>query len=190
MDNKFFTFIKPYLSQIDNGQLFRKPFGLLYAFIGILNLLLPIAVFYKANEVNIFDTPAKFLIVFLLAWVILAFTCWVSFQIWMNRRTKIDLLTSSGDDFIATPVYSHFIKTLGEWLGTFIAIAGFGYALLATIILGDSAAKLNSVILLPVRTGWLWVVLLPIIGFLIIVFTRYLSEKMTALSLIANNTRK
>ena len=63
MDNKFFTFIKPYLSFIDNGHLYRKPFSWLYSLLAVVNLILPIYIFYKAVDNNIFDTPAKFVIV-------------------------------------------------------------------------------------------------------------------------------
>ena len=135
MDNKFLTFIKPYLSFIDNGHLYRKPFSWLYAILAIINLILPLYVFYMAVDNRIFDSPAKFIIVFLLVWIIIAFASWVSFQLWWDRKSKIIDTSIEGDEFVATPVFSHLIQTLGEWLGTWIGIVGFGTALLTTIIL-------------------------------------------------------
>ena len=38
MDNKFFTFIKPYLSYIDSGQFFRQPFSWLYMVMAIITM--------------------------------------------------------------------------------------------------------------------------------------------------------
>ena len=191
MENKFLTFVKPYLSYIDNGHLFRKPFSWLYALLGIINLLLPIYVFYQATENRIFDTPGKLIIVFLLLWFIIAFAGWVGFQLWWDRRTKIDLLSSTGDEFIATPVFSHFIQTFGEWIGTYIGIVGFGFALITTIILGEEGYYLGRNLGIPyLETGWMAVITMPIIGFLIIVFSRFLSEQIKALSSIANNTKK
>jgi hypothetical protein len=191
MDNKFFTFIKPYLSFIDKGDLYRKPFNWLYVLLAIINLLLPIYIFYQAVDNRIFDAPARFAIVFILVWIILAFAGWVSFQLWWDRKSKVITTSTEGDEFIATPVFSHFIQTLGEWLGTWIAIVGFSVALLTTIILGDeSYTLLYHTGLGFIRTGWLSIILNPIYGFLIIVITRFMAEQFRALSSIANNTKK
>ena len=65
MENKFFTFIKPYLNYIDNGHLYRKPFSWLYVLLAIINLIAPLYVFYMAVDNNIFESPAKFIISFL-----------------------------------------------------------------------------------------------------------------------------
>jgi len=191
MDNKFFTFIKPYLTFIDNGNLYRKPFSWLYSLIAVVNLILPIYIFYNAVDNNIFDSPAKFVIVFLLVWIILAFASWVSFQLWWDRKTKVTTTSVEGDEFVATPVFSHLIQTLGEWLGTWIGIVGFSVALLTTIILGDEANYLSYQIGVPfLNTGFFFIILMPIYGFLVIVGTRFLAEQFRALSAIANNTRK
>ena len=104
---------------------------------------------------------------------------------------KIDKLSSVGDEFIATPVFSNFIQTFGEWMGTYIGLVGFGFALLSTIILGEEGNYFGNNIGIPyLRTGWLAVIAMPIVGFLIIVFSRFLAEQIRALSSIANNTRK
>jgi hypothetical protein len=42
MKSKFFTFIQPYLSYIDSGDFFRKPFGWLYMIFAVGNLLTPL----------------------------------------------------------------------------------------------------------------------------------------------------
>ena len=191
MENKFLTFIRPYLSFIDNGHFFRKPFSWLYTLLAIVNLLIPIYVFYQASDNRIFDSPAKFVIVFLLLWVIVAFAGWVCFQLWWDRKSKIDMSSTAGDEFIATPALSHFIQTLGEWIGTWIGLVGFGFALFTTIILGEEGYYLGRNLGIPyLEIGWMAVITMPIIGFLIIVFSRFLSEQIRALSSIANNTRK
>jgi hypothetical protein len=137
------------------------------------------------------NTPAKFIIVFLLVWIIIAFASWVSFQLWWDRKSKIIDTSIEGDGFVATPVFSHLIQTLGEWLGTWIGIVGFGTALLTTIILGDEGRYFSEGIGLGfLETGWLFIVLMPIYGFLIIVATRFLAEQFRALASIANNTRR
>lgn len=191
MDNKFLTFIKPYLSYIDNGHFFRRPFSWFYSLLAIINLVLPILIFIEAVTNKIFDSPAKFIIVFLLVWIIIAFASWVSFQLWWDRRTKVISTSSEGDEFVATPVFSHFIQTVGEWLGTWIGIVGFSVALLSTIILGSDAYYLSHLIGIPfLQAGFLFIILMPIYGFLIVIVTRFLAEQFRALASIANNTKK
>lgn len=191
MENKFFTFIKPYLSFIDNGNLFRKPFSWLYILMAIINLILPIYIFIQAVDNNIFDSPTKFIFTFIILWIIIAFASWISFQLWWDRRTKVKNISVEGDEFVATPVFSHFIQTFGEWLGTWIGIVGFTFALLATIILGDEGYYLSQQLGLGfMNTGFLFIILMPIYGFLIIVMTRFIAEQFRALTSIANNTRK
>lgn len=189
MENKFMTFIKPFLLHIDNGSFFRVPFEWLYKIISILNLVFPIYVLYKSIDLNLFDMKAKFVFVFILCWLLIAFTCWVNFQLWWNRSSKVAQSSGQGDDFVATPVFAHFVQTSGEWLGTTIGIIGFGVSLLAMIILGDEAYIIDSLLDLPFLGGGIeTVIILPITGFLIIVFFRFLAEQFRALASIANNT--
>ncbi|PIV57888.1 MAG: hypothetical protein COS14_12440, partial [Bacteroidetes bacterium CG02_land_8_20_14_3_00_31_25] len=191
MENNFFTFIRPYLSFIDNGRLYRKPFSWLYILMAIINLLLPIYIFYQAADNHIFDGPAKVIIVFLLVWAIIAFAGWISFQLWWDRKSKVINTSVEGDEFVATPVLSHLIQTWGEWLGTWIGIVGFAFSLLTTIILGENSGYMREYIPIPyISSGWIYIFLMPIYGFLIIVVARFLAEMCRALSSIANNTRK
>ena len=191
MDKVFFDFIKPYLTYIDEGKIYREPFNWLYTILAILNLIFPLYVFYLAIDNNIFDVGAKFIIVFLLLWLFIAFAGWVSFQIWWDRKEKVAGISSDKDDFVATPVFSHFIQTSGEWVGTWIAIVGFGTALLTTIFLGDEARFFTQATGLGfMGTGFLSIILMPVYGFLVIIATRFLSEIFRAIAAIANNTKK
>jgi len=189
MENKFFTFIKPYLSFIDNGHLYRKPVSWLYTLLAVVNLFLPIYGFNQSVD-DVDFTSAKSIIVFLLLWLTIAFACWVSFQLWWDRKTKVTTTSVEGDEFVATPVFSHLIQTLGEWFGTWIGIVGFSGALLSTFA-GIDVNYLSSQLGIPfLDDGFLYVILMPIYGFLIIVGARFLAELFRALSSIANNTRK
>jgi len=53
MENKFITFIGPYLSVIDNGRFFRKPFSWLCILFAVLSLLIPFYVIYSASNLHI-----------------------------------------------------------------------------------------------------------------------------------------
>lgn len=195
MDNKLLTFIKPYLSLIDNGHLYRRPFIWLYAIFAIINLIYPIYFFLNSTDDNhIFDLPAKYVIAFCFVWIIIGFASWISFQLWMDRKSKIINTSIEGDYFVVTPVVSHLIQTIGEWLGTWIGIVGFGTALSATIILGSEGfyflEHIGLGFLYP-RSFVLWVsiVLTPIYGYLIIVATRFLAELIRAPATNANKTK-
>jgi len=195
MGNMFMSFIAPYLLFIDKGHMFKKPFSWLYALIAILNLLLPLYIIYQLIDNGIFDAAFKISITVVLAWVIIAFAGWVSFQLWWDRKTKITFSSDDDAEFVATPVFSHFIQTLGEWIGTWVGLAGFGFALLTTIILGEEGRYLGYRYSIPfvgeyLGSGWANVILMPIYGFLIIVLTRFLAEQIKALSAIANNTKQ
>lgn len=191
MNNLFFDFIKPYLKFIDSGDLFRKPFSWLYASFGVINLFFPIYVFYTAYNNQIFDYNTQFVTAFLIILIIICFASWVSFQLFWDRKNNVNETSIEGDEFIATPVFSHFIQTIGEWFGTWIGIVGFSIALIATLILGDQADFVSYQFGIPfIKVGFTFVILMPIYGFLIIVVTRFLAEQFRALSSIANNTRK
>ncbi len=191
MENKFFTLIRPMLSYIDKGDFFRKPFSWLYTIIAVLNLIIPFYILYTAIDGNIFKTPVKFIIVFILIWFVIAFVSWLSFQLWWDRKNKVSKTTEEGEEFIATPVFSHLIQTFGEWFGMWIGIVGFAFALIATIIIGSEGAYLARTLGLGfLETGAINIILMPIYGFLTIVFFRFIAEIFRALTSIANTAKK
>ncbi len=191
MENSILSFTKPYLDYIDEGHLFRKPLSWLYYVIAIINLIIPLVILYQTYKSGIFShSTDKFTFAFFIVWLIIALTGFVSFQLWVFRATSLELSSSGKDDFVATSVFSHFIQTVGEWLGTYIGLAGAGFALIATLVLGDEAKSLTNYINLPfLNVGWLSVITMPIMGFFVIVISRFISEQIKALTSIANNTK-
>ena len=188
-DNKFFTFIKPCLDFIDNGSFYRKPFKWLYMLIAALNLFFPLYLLYQAISKDFFKyAPGKLIAVFILAFFIVAFACWIGFQIWWDRKDKVASTSTEGDNFVATPVFSHFIQTLGEFVGVWIAIVGFGVSLLLTLLGSDSYGLSGILEFDFISAGILSAILAPVYGFLIVVFSRFLAEQFRALAAIANNT--
>ena len=187
----FFSFIKPYLALIDSGKLFREPFGWFYMVFAILNLLFPFYMMYEMIKNGIFDAPFKLVIGILLIWLVIVLVCWISFQLWWDRKSKISTISAEGVDFIATPVYSHFIQTLGEWIGTAVAVVGFCGTLLAWMFLAGN--DMGFLELLPIdfdKLGIAALIIFPIVGFFIIITSRFAAEQFRALAAIANNTRK
>lgn len=192
MESKFFTCIKPFLSYIDNGTFFRQPFKWLYIVFAVLNLLFPLYILYQAISSQIFSVlPAKFIVVFIVVFLILALAAWISFQLWWDRKDKVIASTAEGDRFIVTPVFSHFIQTLGEWMGIWIAIVGSLLSLIITLVLGEEGSLFSrSMGLSFISIGYISVIMMPIYGFLIVVLSRFFAEQFRAITVIANNTTK
>jgi hypothetical protein len=191
MENKFLTFFKPCWAFIDNGKLFSKPFSWLYAFFAIANLFIPIGLLFQAIDKEILDAPGKFVLAFILIWFVIAFASWASFQLWWDRKSKITVTSMENDDFIATPIVSHLIQTVGEWLGIWIGIVGAGVCFIAAIFLSDESLYLAELTGLKFLSfGFSAIILFPVYGFLILVFMRFLAEQCRALASIANNTKR
>ncbi|MCG4740034.1 hypothetical protein L0N23_24295, partial [Bacteroides intestinalis] len=108
---------------------------------------------------------------------------WASYLLWMNRKNKLKEVIQEDNEFIAIPVVSHLTQTVGEWLGLYIGVVGTLCSLIIALL---AANELQYV--MPVSTGIFF--LMPIYGFLIVVFARLLAELYRALAVIANNTKK
>ena len=126
-----------------------------------------------------------------MIWIVLSYASWFSFQIWWDRKSKVYSTSSEGDDFIAIPVFSHFIQTLGEWIGSWLVIVGFLISLTTILFFSKEMKILSSLADIPIiENQIIFLITVPIIGFLIIVITRFIAEQSLALSSIANNIRK
>ncbi|HIW66428.1 MAG TPA: hypothetical protein H9879_09395 [Candidatus Alistipes intestinipullorum] len=192
MENKFFTFLNPVLELIDNGSFFRKPFRWLYMVLAALNLLVPIAILVAAVDNRLFSAGGKFVVAFIIIFLIICGLSWFGFQIWWNRREKVNISSQNGDEFVAIPVFSHFLQTCGEWLGMYVGVGGFSLSLIAAIFLGSDSQMMGHALGMGSLFGGsiLSCLLFPIYGFLIVVVARVLAELYRALASIANNTRK
>lgn len=209
LPENLFLSIKLYLSFIDYGHIFRKPFSLLYTLMAIINLIFPfyLIIFQiklylelktgmaEINKYTVFDSDNKIIISIILGWIVIAFASWVSFQLWWDRKTKIIFSSNENDEFVATPVFSHLLQTFGEWIGTWIGIVGFCLIVLYNIIHGQYGTYLSyeffeiRIISEYLRSDWTYGLLMPFFGFLVIFLTRLLAEQIKALSVIANNTK-
>ena len=179
----------PMLKYIDDGKFFREPFKWLYAILGILNLLAPIGVLVFIIDSGFFKIASGGMIVaFILMWLILCLVMWFGFLLWWNRREKVYHASAQGDDFVAIPVYSHFIQTIGEWIGMIVGIGGPLFTLIA-LLFGEGGQVTALMMKVPYGPSFWYIILLPIGGFLIVVMARALAEMLRALAAIANNTR-
>ncbi len=179
----FIGFAEPYFNLIDSGALYRRPFVILYMVFAGLNLLSILGVlgFMFTGGVG----P-------IVMGLFMIFAFWVGFQLWWNRREKVNAFVTAGSEFVALPVFSHLWQTMGEWLGTFVAIAGVG-ASLGGLISGPSGSTGFGYGADPMAMlgglGLVGVISCPLIGFMILIFSRAIAEQIRALVAVANNTR-
>ena len=179
----FTGFARPYFALIDGGALFRKPFRILYMVLAALNLLSilgVLAVMFKGGVAGI------------LIGLFGIFGLWIGFQLWWDRKDRINQFVSPGSEFVALPVFSHFFQTCGEWFGTLMAIVGTG-ASLVMALLGRSGGHGRSPLdLFTAMAGdapLVGLIASPLLGFLIIILTRTIAEQIRALVAVANNTK-
>jgi len=182
----FFKFSKPYLDFIGK----EKVFLVVYYVMAGLNLLIPILSIINAVRSGIFKMmPAKFTVAFIFSWFVITFACWIGFQLWWDRRKEVAIVADS--EFIATPIFAELLRTFGEWLGTLIGIVGAGVGLITTIILGDAGKELFEMIDMDfLGMGALVIIIGPVIGFFIIVISRFLAEQLKIFAALAHNTKE
>ena len=181
----FTNFAKPYLDFIGKGKLFY----FVYVVMAVVNLLLPFVIIVMAVRSGFFDMGgSNFVFAFMLSWIVIAFACWIGFQLWWARKGRVKLLENS--EFVVTHIFSEILQTFGEWVGTLMGIIGAGVGLIAAMFLGDYAHHLfRSIGMGFMPSGIIVVAACPLLGFFIMIISRFIAEQMRLLATLVNNTR-
>jgi len=182
-NSPFFTFSRPYLNFIGKGTMF----SIVYYLMAVVSLVFPFYAIYWAVSNRIFtnwggDIIPQILIWFILTWFFIAFAGWIGFQLWWDRKSQVSNVKNS--EFVATPICADIIRTFGEWLGTILAIVGFGGGLFGLIIMNQ---YMHHVI--PFGFGSLLIITGPITGFFIILIFRLMAEGIRIFVSIAHSLR-
>jgi hypothetical protein len=161
--------VKPYLGFIDTNVLFKKPVSCLCA---IISLLIPVYVLSQFIQLGLFKKGVyeheKGIIASVLIVAILAFAGIFGALIWWHRRIIRD---EGGHKWYGN--FRRFIQTIGEWLGTFIAISVFGCILVLMIFLNKEYHYITSFISASIPGVNIVTALYgPIAGFIIIIATK------------------
>jgi MFS family permease len=185
-ENPFFVFAKPYFDYIGKDKIFH----LVYFVMAGINIILPFAVFYTAIVSDLFEYDKKYIIAFIPAWLVIAFACWVGFQLWLDRRKKI--IAEAASEFLATLFFSDIVQTFGEWLGTLIAIIGAGAGLIVSVFFG-SGGSINLFFFRIgmgfMKYGMMTIIIAPLCGFFIIVLFRFIAEQLRLWATLANHSK-
>jgi len=185
-EKKFFSLSRPYLKFIDKSKIY----SLIYYVMAVINLIIPFVILYQVIDSGVFRyLEAKYIFAFLLSWIVVVFACWIGFQLWWNRRKKVDELGES--EFSATLIFSEILQTTGEWIGTLIGIIGAGAGLLAFIFLGNDLDEVFRMIGMgSLALGPAIIIAGPIIGFSIIILFRFLAEQLRLFASLVEHTRE
>lgn len=169
------------------------------------DLQLKISEYIEIAPAGAFHNPStkfKALIALIVFSLVSLFVGLVNFQIFWDRRNKIHSTSNENDEFTATPVVAHYIQTIGESVGSYVAIMGFFTVLIAFLFkvcfgeyglenffindlenlsqnLSENLKKGGSLLLFPIFAG-----------FAIILSFRVIGEGIKAIVVIANNTKK
>ncbi len=178
----FLGFAAPYFNLIDSGALYRRPFVILYMVFAGLNLL---------SILGVLGFMFKGGIALIITGLFTIFALWTGFQLWWNRREKVNAFVTPGSEFVALPVFSHLWQTAGEWAGTFVAIAGTGASLGGLIggIGSEGRAYHGDPMAAFSQLGFVGLIACPVAGFLILILSRAIAEQIRVLVAVANNTK-
>lgn len=174
---QFNSLLDPMFNYIDNGRLFRQPFMWLYYLLGVLFAIgIFIGIIELFGDMKRMDASGKFGII--LDAIIMLAACVFSVIYWFKRAPEVGKIVKPGSRFVAIPAVANLIRCLGEYTGILIGVGGFLLMLIAVLTeeyLGFSFGH---------------ILLVPVVGFIIVVISRCVSESMLAMVSIANDTHE
>lgn len=181
-------FIKPVLDLLDNGTIYRKGIWVLYLLHAAASLLAPLFLLAFAIAIDIFKYQSLGTVLCLvLIWLFIAFSCWLGFQVFLNRMDKIDTLFKKDCDFVAVPLIADYIKTAGEFIGV-VAISLMPCFILLVIVAYDIAK--NAVPNIHVGITVVFTpILVAILGYVIMLGAKFCAEIINSFASVANNTK-
>jgi hypothetical protein len=183
--NPFFSFSKPYLDFIGKATFF----GFVYIIMAVISLLLPFVIIVMAANSGIFDFGGKYVAAFIFSWIVIAFACWIGFQLWLDRKSKVKNIETS--EFTVTSILSELVQTFGEWIGTLIGIIGAGVGLIGSVVLGEEVSYLFAAIGMEfMGFGILAIIAGPLIGFFLIIVSRFIAEQLQIWAALVKNTKE
>jgi len=184
--------IENYLTWSNDSKKFIKIFQILFYYIPAI--LIPLGVFIKTIELLIEggEYLSIILMIFGIIWALVF--GYFSFNI-LWRRAKDLLSEVDTNKYFVIPALAHYIRTSGEVIGAVCltfpilliglqisALLGYSYV----DYLFDGMPLMENLGGLPI----IGIFILPLYGYFVLLFAKVISESLTAVVDIANNTRK
>ncbi len=192
---KFIDSLKSFLTYVDDGKFFRNPMKWLYGIFAFLNIAAPIYLIIEVLSSGALKGMGGWdIFVFIVAWAILLVGFCLLGIFWWLRKDQLSSQLEAIAEFPATPVFAHFVRTFGEWLG----LLGGGVMFIVVLVIfvlsgfqsGSSASLFGEY--MPFGSGGsiAGIIMLPIGGFITILFSRFLSEMIKVRVAIERNTKR
>ena len=184
--------IENYLNWSNDSKKFIKIFQILFYYIPAI--LIPLGVFIKTIELLIEggEYLSIILMIFGIIWALVF--GYFSFNI-LWRRAKDLLSEVDTNKYFVIPALAHYIRTSGEVIGAVCftfpilliglqisALLGYSYV----DYLFDGMPLMENLGGLPI----IGIFILPLYGYFVLLSAKLISESLTAVVEIANNTRK
>ena len=180
----FVVCFKPFLDYIHKG----KYFELIYLIKAIISLTIPFVVFFIAINRGLFDFGTRIVFFSILVWILFILSGWMGFQLWMDRRRKLKKLETH--EFIAIPIVSDMIKTIGEWMGIFIGLVGTIGWILTLVFFGNTLRFIISFFGMGIWELILYTVCYPLSAIGVMISCRFLAEMINVFAKLTNNTKE
>jgi hypothetical protein len=175
---------KPFLDYMHKG----KYFDLIYLIEAIFSLAIPFIGFFFAINKGLFDFGTRVVFFSILLWMLTILWGWISFQLWLDRRKKLKQLETH--EFIAIPIVSDMVKTIGESCGIFIGLVGTIGWVLALVFFGNDLSIIMSFAGMNIWGLILYTVTFPLSGFGVMIISRFISEMINIFAKLTNNTKE
>lgn len=176
--------LKPLFDYIDSGKLFRQPIQWLYYALGVVFAIFMLysisltSYMFKIGGIAI--VVAVFIIILMIA--LSAF----SVLYWFKRGNDVSIDTPKGARFVAIPVIANIVRCFGEYVGIVMAVSGVFIGVFAGIFWLFSKELQYIMGICP----FILIVVGPVVGYLHLLFNRFISEMMLAIASIANDTHE
>jgi hypothetical protein len=151
-----------------------------------ISLLFPFYFLHGTIDKYVFSACATYITVtYIFVCLIVTFVSWQSFLLWW--KGKDELLSKSNENEFVIPVIAHFIRTFGKWIALWKGRMELGVALVLLFFIGfeEDAEAISSQ-----KNQIVTAISMIPVGFLIVITTQFVSEKLKAITTIANNTKK
>ena len=200
-------YMTKFLSLIDSGKFFIQPMSWLYvvfACLSFLPALLILCCMYYAGIGDILSYTegwtkfSGYLFCFIFALFVIV-TAILMFYYWMNRSHKVAHIVNEGDQIVAMPVWAHFVQSIFESSGVYIAmippmgatlfylwgvITGFKY-MLPYAEFGD----IMKALLVGLLALAIFIFICLLFGYIIILIAHFIGESIRVRAQIANDVR-
>ena len=196
-----------FLSLIDSGKFFIHPMRWLYVLFACLSFVPAFLILYVVYDTEISRIfryadgwekfSAYFFFIIFIIFVIV--TAILMFYYWMNRSHKVAHIVNEGDQIVAMPVWAHFVQSILESWGVYIAIIPpFGTALFYVwgVVTGfkyiaphADAGDIFKTFLIGL-IGWaLFTLVCLLVSYIIILIAHFIGESIRVRAQIANDVR-